>query len=77
MLLCVFCLFYGTFAKNERDKLVYPENSLESLPMNTFNSKRIARSRAPLEIPKPGEKRLSLAGQAKSFKWGKKRRRTK
>ena len=48
-----------------------------ALNLSTFNSKRIARSRAPLEIPKPGEKRLSLAGQAKSFKWGKRRRRTK
>ena len=45
--------------------------------MDTINSKRIARSRAPLEIPKPGEKRLSLIGQAKSFKWGKRQRRTK
>ena len=45
--------------------------------MDTINSKRIARSRAPLEITKPGEMSLSLAGQAKSFKWGKRRRWTK
>ena len=47
-----------------------------ALNLSTFNSKRIARSRAPLEIPKPGEKRLAIVGQqAKSFKWGNKRRR--
>ena len=45
--------------------------------MDTINSKRIARNRAPFEITKPGEMRLSLGGQAKSFNWSKRRRRTK
>ena len=45
--------------------------------MDTINTQRIGRSRVPVEIPKPGEMRLTLAGQAKSFNWSKRRRRTK